>query len=261
MFHFESQNLVRRSGKLCASSARKQDWKSSSPKAVSHSCDLEIRRCEYKTESGRCRRMTRKQIPYCWQHTRIAGRVVIRQTRGKGLGLFACDGNVSRDSTVFKKGDEIAIYARKKKGTVKAIGEFMTERQSRERYGRCNTEPYAINIKSGKNIHPNTLSVVDTACQRSIGSYANSSSSQRTANAILTEFYEDGEYWLVATKKICNGEEVVWYYGDDYRMSYPAFFKRKVTHRNRPNRSQQCPKSRKGSGRATSACKTKRSHS
>ena len=55
-------------------------------------CKLECCRCEGETKTGgRCRRRTKKQLPYCYEHARTMLHVDIRPSTipGAGKGLFA----------------------------------------------------------------------------------------------------------------------------------------------------------------------------
>lgn len=212
---------------------------------------LETRRCEYMRvdpKSGakmRCKLMTKKQLPMCWHHTPATYKVVIRPASGnRGLGLFACDKTIEgRSAPVFKAGDKIAIYARRSKGPVigfKASGKPYTNEDIERKYG-CGLAAYAVHIDD-----KNTQSV-DTAQQRSIGSYANGTTSHKNKSINADLDVVGGDVWILAEKNIYNGDEIVYFYGADY-FKEPKVLETRMWHTGRSERPQKCsPKRRRRS--------------
>lgn len=251
-FHFSSKNLTKKRGKdICKITPNETPsrWEviEDQPKS-SFNCELESRQCEYVIGSGqsrhRCKLRTRRALPYCWQHAQIVNHVMIRESvvAGAGMGLFACHRDRRAGEVVFRAGDKIALYARKASSGKRAIGEFMSNDELTDRYGECITAPYGVDTMN-RNV------AVDTACERSIASYANSSRSATTANAAIKWINRNTELWLFAKKPIVNGEEILWYYGDAYEFDYPAFFEHKVRHTRRKKTSAKC-RTRKKSKRS-----------
>ena len=242
MFHFQSRNLTRKTGKdIChvTNNEKQNDWEEIEEQPVTKfKCEMQSRRCEYVAASTgkRCRLQTRRALPYCWQHAQIADHVIIRKSEIAGtnmLGLFACDRNKGPNEVVFRKGDRISIYARKASGNKQAIGEFMSDQEMADRYGECVTSPYGVDV-------PREKVAVDTACQRSIASYSNSSTSEAKSNAEMVWNKNATELLLIAKKAIYNGDEILWYYGSTYRFEYPGFFDYSVSHTRRKSTNAKC---------------------
>lgn len=113
------------------------------------SCQLECSQCAAETKNGvRCKRRTRKQLPYCFAHARSILHLDIRPSTipNTGFGLFALQ--------EFKSGDLIVEYK----------GEVLTRRQLENRYGTT-LAPYALKI--------NNNTFIDSACARGTGSFIN----------------------------------------------------------------------------------------
>lgn len=253
MFHFQSRNLTRKRGRdICEvrENERSEDWEEIKEQPRSHfKCKMQSRQCEYMIPSARrrCKLRTRRAWPYCWQHAQLVDHVIIRKSRipGAGMGLFACDRSRLKDDIVFKKGDRITIYARKGRAGVTALGEFMTDDALSDRYGECVTSPYGVDT-ARKNLS------VDTACQRTIASYANNANSHVQANAKMVWAKRNTELWLEAKKIIRNGDEIMWYYGDTYRYDYPEFFEHRVWHTGRKNTNAKCRHRKRSRSRSRS---------
>lgn len=162
------------------------------------SCKLKARQCAAETQKGeRCKRRTRKQLPYCYEHTRIILHVEIRPStiEGAGLGLFAVED--------FKKDDLIVPYE----------GEFIDEEELNRRYGD-DTAKYALQIN--KDLY------IDSACSRGTGAFINQAQTKAKNNARLSKF--PGRRTIAphasvrAIKSIKAGDEIFVDYGDEYIM-------------------------------------------
>lgn len=256
MFHFKANNLTRKSfdGKVqyekdCKFTKndlhKKTDWVpvNNHPK-IDFECELESRRCEHLDEKTgqRCKRNTRKILPFCFSHQLSEYHVIVKKSNIKnaGLGLFVCDTKKGKDDIVFRKGDQIAIYARKGVKGKPNIGERLTNMEFTERYGECLTAPYGMD--------ENTKRGMDTACQRSTGSYANGTH-RSYANCDLYWNRSKTECWLYAEKVIRNGEEILWDYGRQYKHEYPDQFELKVWHTKRRESDVACRRRSKSPNR------------
>lgn len=162
-------------------------------------CKLECCRCAADTKTGgRCRRRTKKQLPYCYEHARSLLHVDIRPSTipGAGLGLFALK--------EFKKDDLIAPYK----------GEIITKAQMDERYGD-GLAKYALQIN--KNTY------IDSACQRGTASFINTN--PRKNNARFSVYSGRSGYppgaSVRATKTIPEGAEIFVDYGPDTARYLP----------------------------------------
>lgn len=166
-------------------------------KSANFSCKLETRQCEAETKKGeQCKRRTRKQLPYCYEHTRLLLHVEIRPStiEGAGLGLFALED--------FERGSKIVPY----------VGEIITEAEFDRRYGEHNAT-YALQIK--KDV------VIDSACSRGIGAFINMGVTKKDNNAVfrLSGNKKRFEVFVHAKKKIHAGQEIFVDYGSDYLFS------------------------------------------
>jgi hypothetical protein len=96
----------------------------------------------------------------------------------------------------FKQGEFIADYK----------GEVLTKAQRNERYGHTQQDlaPYAFQASQNK--------IIDSACHRYIGAYANSKPNHNNA----TFSVHQGKVKIKATKKIKVGDEVFLSYGASY---------------------------------------------
>lgn len=160
------------------------------------SCKLEARQCAAETKKGeQCKRRTRKQLPYCYEHTRLILHVEIRPSsiEGAGLGLFAVED--------FQKGDFIVPYE----------GEFINEAELNRRYGD-DTAKYALKVS--KNVY------IDSACSRGTGAFINQATKKTNNNAALfrgtSRRPQDSS--VRALKAIKAGEEIFVSYGSKYTM-------------------------------------------
>jgi hypothetical protein len=251
-FHIRAKNYIsKKPGERCPSDFKKESAYKINSKQPEISLDfkLESRRCEYKNPitKKRCGRMTKKQLPNCWQHSMLHDKLIIKPTPGKGLGLFVCDLSKDDHDVVFKKGSYVAMYARDKYPAIgfKTVhGDFFTEKEINNKYG-CLTAPYVVGIYDDQ--------LVDTVETRSVASYANHSPRDK---ANTTSYWDNGTLWLRATKDIRNGDEITWDYNesdtplkptDRYRFKEPSFFEAKYYHTGRSeSRGPRC-RSRKRS--------------
>lgn len=151
-------------------------------------------RCKCKTHAGRrCKRIVTIGYPYCPAHTRIryGVRIALSDIPGAGRGLFAC-----RD---FCAGARIAPY----------VGERVRESTLVKRYGSYSA-PYALEIVRGV--------LLDSALVRGVASMANghygSAAGDHNAEFIIDEARMRG--YLVASRDIRAGEEIIVHYGPDY---------------------------------------------
>ena len=163
-----------------------------------YSCELQSRQCIAMTKKGeRCKRRTRRQIPYCADHTRIILHVEIRPSTipGAGFGLFALQD--------FEAGERILAYE----------GQLIDKDELLSRYGD-ETAPYAFKISENK--------YVDGACARGTASFINTNPGRN--NAALRAFHGSKTLppgaFVKATKKIKAGKEIFVSYGADTRTYF-----------------------------------------
>lgn len=165
-------------------------------------CKLECCRCEAETKTGgRCKRRTKKQLPYCYEHTRSLLHVDIRPSTipGAGKGLFALQ--------EFNSGDLVVPYK----------GEVITKAQMDERYSD-GLAPFALQIN--KNTY------IDSACQRGTASFINTNPKHNNARFSVysgRSGHPPGAT-VRATKKIPVDAEIFVDYGEDT----PKFLPKKV---------------------------------
>lgn len=162
-------------------------------------CELECARCQAETKDGsRCKRRTRKQLPFCFAHSRSLLGVDIRPSTipGADFGLFALK--------EFKKDDLITPYQ----------GQLITKAQFDRRYGD-GLAPYAIQI--------NQNTFMDCACARGTGAFINTN--PRHNNARFSVFNgRDGHppaASVRATKRIPIGQEIFVDYGPQRQRYLP----------------------------------------
>lgn len=188
-------------------------------------CVLKCQRCTATTANNgrRCSRTTCIGAPYCWSHLRSVGHLRIKPSTipGGGKGLYVDSSRLR--NPVFKTGDLIVPY----------YGEVITEAELDRRYGTGDhvTGPYAANDSESGVIE-------DAACVRGIGSLANGSvNGSPPPNAELRIIPNRNALGLFALEDLNNGTEVIWDYGDDYRLDEPhvvqteTFYNRPITQR------------------------------
>ncbi|MCO6466523.1 MAG: SET domain-containing protein [Bradyrhizobiaceae bacterium] len=150
-------------------------------------------RCAYVGKNGRCTRDTSITHPYCGKHTRevLGVRVAKSTVPMAGRGLFA-----ERD---FKKGEYIAQYG----------GEILTTEQYDKRYADDAMGAYGVQLDADRVIDARKTSagVARYACDYH--------GSKRKPNAEYVADDEKDEVWVVATRAIKKGDEILTDYGDD----------------------------------------------
>lgn len=157
-------------------------------------CELECSRCtaDRITDKFQCKRRTRKQLPYCYEHTRRLLHLDIRQSTipGAGLGLFALK--------EFKSGDIITPYH----------GDLIDKEQMDDRYGE-GLAPFAIEI--------NRNTFIDSACSRGTGSFINTNPGHNNArfSVYSGRAGHPPSATIKATKRILPDQEIFVDYGPD----------------------------------------------
>ena len=162
-------------------------------------CNLISERCLCINKNGlRCKNQTVIGLGCCRVHLSSQYHLKIKPSNipNGGLGLFAFG---KGDAIIFKKDQNIIEYA----------GEKLTEAQVNERYGEQHTAPYCAKIKND--------TYVDCACERRVGSLANSSVGHN--NARLSANTRNSTLSVKATKNIKNGQEILLSYGTAYKMN------------------------------------------
>ena len=154
-------------------------------------CNLKCQQCEGQTLSGeQCKKTSCRFLPTCYIHTmKKYGLLVKKSTiQNGGEGLFALK--------EFKVGDFIADYK----------GDTLTKTQRDNRYGNTKGDvaPYGFQVSQNK--------IIDSACQRYLGAYANSKPNHNNASFSVHQ----GKVKIKASKKIKVGEEIFLAYGASY---------------------------------------------
>ena len=166
----------------------------SSDKTCSFQCDLIKSQCTaLNTSNNKKCQQTTFHLPYCSHHTHSLLGLVVKKSNipHAGHGLFAI-----RD---FKKLEVITPY----------IGTVLSNKEATERYGSALNDlvPYGVRL--------NASSIVDSACLRGIGSFANDGKSKKLNNAHIIIDKSQNVY-IQATKKILGGDEILVDYGSQY---------------------------------------------
>lgn len=207
--------VMRPHGKLYVPS-RSKDFRYSGSLKMPPTCSLT---CSALTKKGtECKRRCCLDYRYCGQHLRSIVGIKVGPSSVAGKGLFAVK--------PFRKGQRIAEY----------YGEHLSKKQFDDRYDDPDdllTSGYAISLEDG--------SVIDSLGSRCAASYANdpidvgalwkSSKStsdfrhrynarkkQEPGNAMADEA-KGNQLYLVATKAIKSGDEILWPYGASYWSS------------------------------------------
>lgn len=128
--------------------------------STDYKCNLVCEKCEGMTKTGeRCKRITCKFLPMCYQHTKSVYGVEVKKSgiEDAGFGLFACKS--------FRKDEIICPYR----------GEILTKKEIDDRYGVSSEDysPYAIQMSSDK--------FMDCGCRRGIGAYSNCKNNKNNA--------------------------------------------------------------------------------
>lgn len=153
-------------------------------------CKLVTRQCFWK---GGCKRRITIGLPYCWQHTKKAFNVQVRDSRipNAGKGLFA-----------------LKDFARKQ-AIVPYYGETLTQEQIDRRYPGDSLAPYVEKLGD-------TSKFLDAACVRSIGSMINGSDDRRKCNceAVMSK---SKKFVVIRTiQSVQKGDEFILWYGKNY---------------------------------------------
>lgn len=210
------------------------------------SCKVECMRCHGSRADGkRCARRTCIGTPFCFLHAQRLLGVRAKDYPGMGRGLMAIRKGVlpskwklmsGRRPIVFRKGEFVLPY----------VGETLTKNEHDRRYVRKSDDSaaeYVIEDGAGR--------LVDGACQRRIPVLANTvvSRLERTAPELAPYLGQPIRYlssvlsgtnckftvrtsahdwhgslvparsaWIVATKNIREGDQILVYYGKNYRI-------------------------------------------
>lgn len=190
-------------------------------------CDLKCSRCQGRTKNGNlCKNNVCIGVPLCWLHTLQKFHVRAKPSgiAGAGMGLFAqYPSGTPPHQVAFATNDLIVEY----------IGEHTTHAAIDQIYNDRNyTVPYAWS---------NSEFVIDSACKRGIASIANSPSGALQPNAIIMfrgrsdidpslHSYTGNparpntfpnawdKVYIVATRPIKYGDEILVDYGDAYQL-------------------------------------------
>jgi len=171
--------------------------------------------------AARCRRQVGLGLPLCWQHRRQLMGLRLGPTGDLGprsLGLFACrhQPTDAAGKVIFEKGDPIAGYQ---------PCETLTRNELYARHAyRCAdtgevqfTTPYAMSTDDPALFY-------DATCVRSLGSMVNdargrlhpTTGKRMRNNAALRSWGSDGAPFVVATRRIRDGDEILCSYGRGY---------------------------------------------
>jgi hypothetical protein len=222
------------------------------------SCPIRCERCMGRTADGsRCARRACIGTPFCWVHARQLVGVRVRDFPSMGKGLVAAHPGSRRRGApvpdprqpVFRRGDFIMPY----------LGEVLTDAEFRRRYETGvddSVAEYVIQDSTGRH--------VDGACRRTLPALVNTVLSKRTRRAddipplgttpvaYLTSVaagtnarFEEKPHaevwhgiqvpahsaWIVATKPIREGDQILAHYGASYRVYVTPGYQRGVTVR------------------------------
>lgn len=164
------------------------------PDKLPFRCRVQCRQCTARATGGRrCRRRVAIAGPLCCVHRAKRLGLAVRASPLGGRGLFAL--------RPFQPGATVCEYT----------GERVDDRTLERRYGRW-TAPYALRPSRGL--------AIDAACLRGVGSLANHAPA-REANAAYREG-PPGRVFIVATRPIPPGTEILVDYGREYRLHEPT---------------------------------------
>ena len=151
------------------------------------------KRCAFSVGNQRCSNNTTITHPYCSKHTKSELGLSVRKSNipNAGMGLFA--------ERPFKKGQNIAQYG----------GEVLTTAQYDKRYERDAMGAYGVQLDEERVIdaRKTTAGVARYACDYH--------GSRRKPNAEYVADDEVSQVWIVATRHIKKGDEILTDYGDD----------------------------------------------
>jgi hypothetical protein len=241
------------------------------------SCPLQCERCIGQTVSGkRCGRRSCIGTPFCWTHAQQLLGVQVKSYPGMGKGLMAvrkgrakakaAGSAAAAREVVFQKGDFLMPY----------FGEVLSAEEYDRRYVQGTEDSlaeYVIEDGAGR--------FVDAACQRSLPGLANTimTKAARTDPALAPLDGQPIKYissvltgtntkftvrtkahdwhgiqipaksaWFVATKPIREGDQILAYYGKNYRVYITPGYQTTGTARKRvavaPKKKAKASKSR-----------------
>jgi hypothetical protein len=170
------------------------------------SCSLKCVRCQGGTRGRQCKRTVCIGLPVCWQHARTYYNIRIKDSniQGAGKGVFVDRPRTAQGVLVFKKKDKICPY----------YGDVLNED---EYNARARNPIYTLRLRGGEN-----PLYEDAACERGIGSIINHTTT-RNSNVRFSIGNNPKKGWIVATKNIYNGDELLVNYGSDYVLGADAF--------------------------------------
>jgi SET domain-containing protein len=160
-------------------------------------------RCQYiKANGQRCKRRCCIGIELCNTHLPMEKNLQIRQSNiaNAGKGLFAHREGAQPNAVIFKTGQKIINYE----------GEHLDGDELNERYQML-TAPYGV--QTG-----NHDEYIDSALERGVGSTANTGIQKANCNCELAADVRNHRVSIKALKPIRQDEELLLYYGRDYRM-------------------------------------------
>lgn len=188
------------------------------------SCAIKCDQCTFvKANGNQCLNTVCFGSPYCWIHNRMAYGVRARPSTipGAGKGLFA--------TRPFAVDDWICPM----------ICESLTQACFDTRYPGNVTAPYAE-----QDIFNAPFNIVDCACERGIGSFANARFNANGTvrplndhNALTEHRNEIGFFvgiWLRANQPIQPGSEIFLWYGDNYILENNHTTRRRKGNDGRP---------------------------
>jgi hypothetical protein len=237
------------------------------------SCKVECMRCQGSRADGkRCARKICIGTPFCFAHAQQLLGVRAKEYPGMGRGLMAIRKGplppkwklgAGPRPIVFRKGEFILPY----------VGETLTKKEHDRRYARKSEDSaaeYVIEDGAGR--------FVDGACQRRIPALANTvvSRAERTAPEFAPYLGQPIKYltsvlggtnskftirtaahdwhgtpiparsaWIVASKNIREGDQILTYYGGEYRIYTTPGYQKGTTRRQRlpPRKATPSPSS------------------
>jgi hypothetical protein len=163
-------------------------------------CNVTSEQCTVvKTNGTQRKRKCCIGSPYCYVHLLHIKHLRIKAStlEDSGKGLFALDPKADDDAIIFRKGSAIIKYE----------GEVIDDEELVDRYGPY-TAPYAVMSKNDSN--------VDCACERGVGSNANTNPNHNNATFSINR--RKNEVKILATKHIHNDEEMFLSYGRSYKL-------------------------------------------
>lgn len=156
-------------------------------------CNLQCQRCSAMNKNGKqCERNTCKQLPYCYQHSKIKLGVEIKQSTipKSGFGLFAL--------RPFRKKEIIAPYE----------GLTRDQSQADKMYGTAKNDVAPYMVKTAQD------QFRDSACKRGVASFSNNQPGKNNSSLAINQTNKTVN--LKATKNISKGAEIFAAYGKHY---------------------------------------------